>query len=163
MCRIWSLERIKQHKILFWNQSTYCAGFLGFVFVQLCYNQESHSVEKGRWLFFHCTLILRHSQRATIILMEIGYHWEPAWDFSFFPISEVCCQCSVWCSEQCRPKKKVRTRSVVSFLFVWKDESNKRDLDFNLLGVVLWLNSLFNSKWYILLSVIFFCTMYSLK
>lgn len=49
-------KMIKQHKILFWNQSTYCMGFLGFVFVQLDYNLDPHSAQRRRRLCFHCSL-----------------------------------------------------------------------------------------------------------
>lgn len=98
MCRAWSSRMIKQHKILFWNQSTYSVGFLGFVFVQLDYNLDPHRVQRRRRLCFHCSLILRHSRRATIILMEIGIAGSRCRISPFSsPIKGelwICCKCS---------------------------------------------------------------------
>lgn len=116
MCHVRSLKMIKQHKILFWNQSTYSFGFPGFVFVQLDYNPDPHSVQSRHRLCFHCSLILRHSRRATILLMEIGITGSRVSPFSS-PIRGklwICCKCSVLCSEQCRPENKVRLLSMVS-------------------------------------------------
>lgn len=45
---LWSLEMIKQHKIVFGNQSTYCSGSPGFVFVQSQYNREPHGAQRRR-------------------------------------------------------------------------------------------------------------------
>lgn len=39
---------IKQHKIVFGNQSTYCSGSPGFVFVQSQYNREPHGAQRRR-------------------------------------------------------------------------------------------------------------------
>lgn len=118
MCRVWSSRMIKQHKILFWNQSTYSVGFLGFVFVQLDYNLDPHRVQRRRRLCFRCSLILRHSRRATIILMEIGIAGSrcriPPFSSPIKGKLWICCKCSVQCSEQCRPENKVGLLSVAS-------------------------------------------------
>lgn len=118
MCRVWSLKMIKQHKILFWNQTTYSVCFLGFVFVQSDYNLDPHSVQRRRRLCFHCSLILRHSRQATIIFMERGITGSHCRTSPFScPVRGKlwkCCKCCVQCSEQCGPENKVRRSSMVS-------------------------------------------------
>lgn len=46
-------------------------GFLGFVFVQLDYNPDPHSVQRRHQLGFHCSLILIHCNN-NIYVIEIG-------------------------------------------------------------------------------------------
>lgn len=128
---MWSLKMIKQHKILFWNQSTYSVCFLGFVFVQLDYNLDPHSVQRRRQLYFHCSLILRHSQQATIIFMEIGIT-RSQWRTSPFssPIRGklwICCKRSAQYSEQCRPENKVRNLSMVSVGSSFQPQSRQKE------------------------------------
>lgn len=72
MYPMWGLKMIKQHKILFWNQSTYCMGFLGFVFVQLDYNLDPCGAQRRGRLCFQCNPILTFTaSNNNIYVMEI--------------------------------------------------------------------------------------------